>query len=113
MHEMSLAESVVQLVEAAAAGERAQRVSCVWVEIGQLSCVAPAALRFCFDAVARGGIAAGARLEIVEIAGAGRCEACAADFALSELPAMCPVCGSARVQPQRGTEMRVREIAVE
>ena len=29
----------------------------VWLEIGQLSCVEPEAMRFCFDAVTRGSVA--------------------------------------------------------
>ena len=46
-------------------------MTAVWLEIGVLSHVAPEALRFCFDAVTRGGLAEGAQLEIVATPGAG------------------------------------------
>ena len=75
MHEMSLAEGVLQLIEDAARRDRFSKVSTVWLEIGELSGVEPEALAFCFDAVTRNTVAAGARLEIVTLHGQGWCEA--------------------------------------
>lgn len=109
---MSLAESVVEIVADTARREGAARVNAVWLEIGALSCVAPDALRFCFDAVARGTAAAGARLEIITIAGEGLCQVCAQASTMIALYDLCPHCGSAGMQPRRGTEMRVKEIEV-
>ena len=57
MHEMSLAEGVLQLVEETAMRENAQRVKLVVLEIGRLSSVEPEALRFCFEAVVDGKVA--------------------------------------------------------
>jgi hydrogenase nickel incorporation protein HypA/HybF len=70
MHEMTLAENVLQIVEDAARRESLRRVHTVWLEIGQISSVEPEAMRFCFDAVTRDSVAEGARLEIVTTAGA-------------------------------------------
>ncbi len=112
MHEVSLAESVVEIVAGAAAREGVQRVCAVWLEIGALSCVAPDALRFCFDAVARGTLAEGARLEIVTVAGEGYCEACAGTAAMTALHDLCPRCGAAGMRLRHGDEMRVKEIEV-
>ena len=64
MHEMSLAEGVLQLVEDGARANAATGVTAVWLEIGALAQVEVEALRFCFDAVTRGTVADGARLEI-------------------------------------------------
>ncbi len=71
MHEMALAESMLEIVEDTARRNGAARVKTVWLEIGALSHVAPEALRFCFDAVTRGGIADGAQLTIVATPGRG------------------------------------------
>ena len=70
MHEMTLAENVLQIVEEAARRESLRRVHAVRLEIGQISSVEPEAMRFCFDAVTRDSVADGARLEIVTTAGA-------------------------------------------
>lgn len=113
MHEMSLAEGVLQLVEETARREGAQRVKTVVLEIGRLSSVEPEALTFCFEAVARGGIAAGAALDIVDVPGTGWCMPCGETVALAETFGACPKCGSHQVQPTGGTEMRVKEIEIE
>ena len=78
MHEMSLAEGVLQLVEDTAQREGACRVKLVVLEIGRMSSVEPEAIRFCFEAVVQGSIAQGAALEIIDVPGAGWCMVCAA-----------------------------------
>lgn len=113
MHEMSLAEGVLRLVEETAQREGAQRVKLVVLEIGQLSSVEPEALEFCFAAVVHGSIAEGAALEIVAVPGAGWCLPCGETVPMSESYGACPKCGSYQVQPTGGTEMRVKEIEIE
>lgn len=113
MHEMSLAESVLHLVEATARREQARRVRQVVLEIGDLSCVEPEALKFCFGAVTLGSLAQGAELVIASVPGLGWCAACAQTVPMQTLYDSCPVCDGAPLQVQRGTEMRVREIAIE
>ncbi len=113
MHEMSLAEGVLQLVEETARRENARRVKTVVLEIGQLSTVEPAALEFCFAAVAAQGVAGAARLVIIAVPGTGRCMECGLAQPMAELFGVCPECGSHRLQPTGGSEMRVREIEIE
>lgn len=113
MHEMSLAESVLQLVEETAGREKAQRVKLVVLEIGRLSSVEPEAMRFCFEAVTRDSIAQDASLEIIVTPGVGWCMPCGASVEMTESYGACPQCGSYQVQPTGGTEMRVREIEIE
>jgi len=113
MHEMSIAEGILQLIEEAARKEQAQRVTAVFLEIGQLASVEVESLRFCFDAVTRDSMAAGARLEIIDVLGQGWCLDCNQSVSLSEKLGGCPLCGSFRVQVTGGTEMRVIELEVE
>ena len=113
MHEMALAESVLQLVEETARREQAQKVKLVVLEIGRLSSVETEALKFCFDAVTRGSIAAGAAVEIVDVDGSGWCMDCAETVPLAEIWGACPRCGGHGVQATGGTEMRVKEIEIE
>jgi hydrogenase nickel incorporation protein HypA/HybF len=113
MHELSLAENVLQLIDDAARRQRFSKVTAVWLEIGQLAAVEPEAMSFCFDAVARGTVAEGARLEIITTPGSGWCAQCSATVPLSESYALCPQCGVHPVQVTGGTEMRVKELEVQ
>lgn len=113
MHEMSLAENVLQIIEDAAHQQGFTRVRTVWLEIGQLACVEQESLRFGFEVATRGSIAEQARLEIVEAAGQGRCEQCAQNFPLAALYEACPECGSYDVKVTGGDGMRVKELEVE
>ncbi len=113
MHEMSLAEGVMQIVEDSARTQKFSRVKTVWLEIGQLAGVEVEAMRFCFDAVSRDSIAHDARLEIIEMPGQARCMHCAETVRVKTLFDTCPKCGGQRVQVTSGNEMRVKELDVE
>ncbi|HEX5393197.1 MAG TPA: hydrogenase maturation nickel metallochaperone HypA [Rhodocyclaceae bacterium] len=113
MHEMSLAEGVLQLIEDAAKRDGFSRVKTVWLEIGQLAAVETEALRFCFDAVTRSSLAEGATLEIIDTPGTGWCLKCSANVPMTEALGACPQCGSYQMQVTSGTEMRVKELEVE
>ncbi len=112
MHEMAIAESMLEIVEATARGNAAARVAAVWLELGALSQIEPHALAFCFDAVARGSLAEGARLEIVTLPGEAWCMPCGDRVGLQHLGDPCPRCGSHQLEVVRGDEMRVKEIAI-
>jgi len=113
MHEMSIAESVLQIIEDKARTDGYARVRTVWLEIGKLAGVETESLRFCFDAVARDSIAEDARLEIIETAGQGWCMVCARNVTVAARYEPCPICGSAQIEVTGGEEMRVKELEVE
>jgi len=113
MHEMSLAEGIIQLIDDSAAKNQFQRVKTVWLEIGQLAGVEAEAMRFCFDAVTRGSIAEGATLEIIATPGQGRCYDCDKTVSVAARYEPCPQCGGYSVEVTGGTEMRVKELEVE
>jgi hydrogenase nickel incorporation protein HypA/HybF len=113
MHEMSLTESVVDIVCDEGRKQGFARVKTVWLEIGVLSGVEPDAMTFCFDVVTRGTLAEGAKLEIVRTSGQGWCLDCAKTVELGERFGACPECGQYHVQMTSGDEMRVKELEVE
>ena len=113
MHEMALAESMLEIVEAAARKHGATRVSAVRLEIGALSHVAVDALRFCFEAVTRGSLAEGAALDIESTPGEAWCMPCGTAVPLAQVGEPCPRCGSYQLQVSRGEDMRVKDIAID
>lgn len=61
MHELALTENIVEIVAEEARNRGFARLRVVRGEIRAVSHVEPAALRFCFDAVARGAVGEDAR----------------------------------------------------
>ena len=112
MHEMSLAEGILQIVEDTASANAARKVRAVVLEIGTLSHVEEQSLRFCFDAVTRGTVADGARLDVLATPGRAWCMPCGQSVALDRLGDACPLCGSYQLQVTQGEEMKVKEIEV-
>ena len=110
MHEMSLMESVREIVEETASRHGARRVAVVRLQIGALATVEPEALRFCFDVVMHDGVAAGARLEIETVPGSGWCWDCGEAVEIAEGGDGCPLCTGHRLEVTGGTDMRVKDI---
>jgi len=113
MHEMSLAEGILRILEENSRTQAYTRVKGVWLEIGRLSHVEPESLRFCFGAVTRDTLADGARLEMIMVDGSGWCHDCGKTVAVESHYDACPHCGGYKVEATGGTEMRVKELEVE
>lgn len=112
VHELSLAENAVALIEQAALREHFSRVQRVCLEIGVLSCVDPEALRFAWASAALGSCAEGAELELLSTPGQGVCPACGQRSTMETLYDLCPHCDGVPLQACQGTEMRVKDLDV-
>lgn len=108
MHEMSITQSVIDVVTQRTGSDR---VAMVRLQIGKLSGVVPDSVRFCFELIAADTPLAEAVLEIDEPLGRGRCRDCGQEFELPDLILLCP-CGSADVEVLAGTELAVKSVEV-
>ena len=108
MHELAIAESVVETVAQRLPGAK---VTCVCLEVGALSGVVPDSIRFCFDLATEGTGLAGARLEITEPPARCRCRACGAEFQPDSPIVLCP-CGSPDVAVLAGEELKIVSVQV-
>nr|WP_199930434.1 hydrogenase maturation nickel metallochaperone HypA [Sedimenticola thiotaurini] len=113
MHEMSICEGILQVMEEQAASQQFKRVKSVWLEIGPLAGVELDALRFGFDVVTRDSLADGARLEIIEMPGTAWCLACSKSVPIRQRFDACPECGSFQLQITGGDELRIKELEVD
>ncbi len=113
MHELGIAQSLLEIVEQEARPYEGARVRRIWLRIGKLSTVVPDALRFAFDAVTRGGMAEGAVLEIEEVPLAIRCRACEEAFVVEDPFMICPQCGAADVEMISGRELDIKSMEIE
>ncbi|MES9876535.1 MAG: hydrogenase maturation nickel metallochaperone HypA [Candidatus Sedimenticola sp. 6PFRAG1] len=112
MHEMSLCEGILQVLEDNAKEQGYSKVKTVWLEIGELSGVEIEAMRFGFDAVMRNSLADGAKLEIIRLPGQAWCMQCAKNVVVKQRFDECPDCGSYQLQVTGGDEMRIKELEV-
>ncbi|GDY28753.1 hydrogenase maturation nickel metallochaperone HypA/HybF [Gandjariella thermophila] len=108
MHELAITQGVVDAVTERLGDTRVSRVV---LEIGRLSGVAVESVRFCFPLVAEGTPLAGARLDIVEPPGRGRCRRCGRETELVDPLAVCP-CGSADLELTSGRQLLVKRVEV-
>ena len=112
MHELALAEAVVDIVETEARKAGGAQVRMVRLVVGALSHADPQALAFCFEAAAKGTLAEGARVDIARVPGQARCQDCGAEVSIEAWGTSCPCCGGHRLIVTGGEELKVSEIEV-
>lgn len=112
MHEMSLCEGILQVLETEAQKQNFTEVKRVILDVGVLSGVEIPALEFSFDAVMRGSLAENAKLEINEIEAQAWCMQCAEVVNIKQRYDACPQCGGYQLQVSSGDEMRIKELEV-
>jgi hydrogenase nickel incorporation protein HypA/HybF len=107
MHELSIATAIVETCVARAEGNQILRIR---VEVGQLAAVLPDSLHFCFELCAKGTMAQGAVLEILETQGQAVCVTCREAVVLSSPLGRC-ACGG-RLRITAGDELRLRDMEI-
>lgn len=110
MHEMALAEGILQVVLDAADGQNVRRVQ---LQVGRLQMVVPDSLEFSFQLVADGTPAAEARIEMEETPARLRCGQCGAESELDLPPFNCRHCGAADIEVISGDEVLVDAVELE
>lgn len=113
MHEMSIAQSIVEIVEEALRGEPAARIDRVVVRIGRMVAVVPESLSFCYGAITEQTSLAGSELVIEEMPVCVRCKACGATSELETFAFRCACCGGVELTALSGNELVVSHIEVE
>ena len=108
MHELAIAESVVDTVTQRLPGAKITRVH---LEIGALSDVVPDSIKFCFDLATEGTTLEGATLEITEPPARCLCRSCGTEFRPDPPIVLCP-CGSADVAVLGGEELKILSVQV-
>jgi hydrogenase nickel incorporation protein HypA/HybF len=110
MHELSIADAVLQIVDRHAAG---RRVTLVELRIGYLRQVVPDSLTFAWELITQGGCAEGAELRIEHVPATVRCTRCATETTLDAFPAHCSACGGLDVEVTGGEELLVDSLELE
>jgi hydrogenase nickel incorporation protein HypA/HybF len=110
MHELSIAEAVVEIGVRNAAG---RRVHAVELRVGHLRQVVPSALEFAFALVSAGTVLEGAKLVIEDVPARGRCRACGAETVMEQFPLQCARCEALDLEVVAGEELLVDSLELE
>ena len=110
MHELSIAEGIIEVVERTARHNDVVRVKKVRVAIGELAGVDIPSLQFAWESVTKSGVAEGALLEIDRPSGQAWCMDSSVTVPLKNFGDSCPHCGGFHLTPTGGREMRVVDL---
>jgi hydrogenase nickel incorporation protein HypA/HybF len=114
MHEITLCQRALELIEQQAVAHGAKRITGVWLKIGAFSCVETSALSFCFDLVCRGTVAEGCKLHLEEQEAECWCESCQQYVTLlTQRVRRCPQCNSDTLQIVADDGLQIRRIEID
>jgi hydrogenase nickel incorporation protein HypA/HybF len=113
MHELSIAESLLEVALDNCSNQGFNSVGSIKVLIGKASGVMRDALLFGFNAVKEGTAADQAILEIEEVPVSGHCNICEKDFTTEDVYVLnCPHCEGVSFTIKTGRELMITEMEV-
>jgi len=110
MHEMSIAESIIEIVQQHLPKHEGCKVRSVTLRVGALAGIVPESLEFCFTALTTDTPLDGARLTIGRVPLAATCRACGVTSEIHLESFACPACQDSNIEVLSGTELQVTEI---
>lgn len=112
MHELGLAQGIIDIVGQYVPEGRGDAVRTVRVRVGAMAGVVADSLEFCFGAIVRDSRFPAARLQIEHVPTRGSCATCGSNFEISEALFLCPACGGGNVRLVSGRELDVVDIQI-
>jgi len=113
MHELSIANSVLETVQAEMARRPGAAPVKVAVRVGELSGIEPDALAFSFEALVSDSEWPALKLEIETRPREHRCLDCGAVFRIVDYDFICPACHGSQTQCVAGDELELLYLEVE
>jgi hydrogenase nickel incorporation protein HypA/HybF len=113
MHELSICQSMLEIIDGAMADHPGARLQRVFVDVGRGSTVEPFLLNDAFRIATTGGPHEGSELVINEIPLVGRCRTCGKSFEYREIALGCPACESVSIEIESGLELNIKELEID
>lgn len=110
---MSIAQSLVEILQEEMARHNASTLKSVRLHIGQLSAIVPDSLSFCFEVITTGTPLEGAQLIMEIIPIRGKCKSCGEDFEIKDYAFVCPKCDSPEIETISGQDLSIVEMEVD
>jgi hydrogenase nickel incorporation protein HypA/HybF len=113
MHEMGIANSILEAVRTEARRYPGSRPKKVGVRLGELAAIDPESLRFCFDALILDTDLEGLALETEWVERRHLCRDCGREFAIRDYDFECPGCQGLNSECIAGDELELAFVEVE
>lgn len=113
MHELPVAENILKITLRHAEKSGAQRVTGLYLVIGQLASVVDDSLQFYWDFLSEGTLAEGAILHFQRIPAELQCLDCGHIYKLNHEDFACPQCRSQSIKVTSGEEFYLDSIDIE
>jgi hydrogenase nickel incorporation protein HypA/HybF len=113
MHELSIAESILEAVRKELVSHPGARPTRVGLRIGELAAVDVDSLSFCFEAVLKGTDWESLQLDARICPQRRMCKECGNEFAVVEYNANCPACAGSNTSLTSGDELDFDYLEVE
>ncbi len=113
MHELSITQSMLEVVLDQAEKSEAKEIKEINVIIGEMTGIVEQCVQFYFKFLGKGTIAEGAALSFTRVPTTARCRSCGKDFEVEEFAWACPHCGDNDIEITAGKELFVESIEVE
>ncbi len=113
MHELSITQSILDISLQAAEKQNASRIRVIRLQLGPFCGVVPECVQMYLDVLAKGTIAEGARIEVIEVPLRVQCLDCGRESDIDRRHIQCPACGSIRLKRLSGREFLVDSLEVD
>lgn len=113
MHEVSLCQSILAILQEKGAALEAKKIVSVRLEAGSLVAVEPDIMQLAFRAVSKGSLAEGAKLMIEEQQAMGYCANCQQETAIQNYFDGCPLCGQYGLTITQGETLTVLSMEID
>ncbi len=113
MHEMGIAQGILDAAVDAANDDGGRPITEIHVSVGELTMIVEFALRFAFDSLREGTLAEGAELVVNAVPARSRCDECGHEYTHDRFQMLCPACGSLAVTLLAGKELQIDYIETE
>ncbi len=112
MHEMSIAQSVFDIVEEEMAKHGVEELKAINLAIGKMAAIVPQHLNICFQMIADNTKLAGTELNVRETPLMYQCLACGNSFTSEDMQFQCPECDEENPDLIGGRELTIESMEV-
>lgn len=113
MHELSIAEAIIESTLKETSKYDGGRVEEVGIRVGSLSGVMPDALEFAYEIAVKDTPLKGSLIKMEIVPASGTCSDCGTPCSFEMTPFICPSCGSSNIELKGGYELDISYIRIE